>query len=69
MRVERARAGDEHGDVFVDSHKSMQVYREWIALTRPGPGPGDLRRPLHFARAVRPTRAAYAVDVTRSESR
>jgi anaerobic selenocysteine-containing dehydrogenase len=59
VKVERAHAGDEYADVFVDTHKSMEVYREWVALARPAPGPGNLRRPLHFARAVKPTRNAY----------
>jgi anaerobic selenocysteine-containing dehydrogenase len=57
--VERARAGDRYGDVEVDTSKSMEVYREWKALARPAPGPGGLRRPLHFARAVRPSADAY----------
>ena len=33
----------------------------WLAKTRPAPGPGGLRRPLHFARAVRPADDAYFV--------
>jgi hypothetical protein len=59
VKVERAKESDVYGDVFVDTHKSMEVYREWVALARPAPGPGGLRRPLHFARAVKPTRDAY----------
>ncbi|MFN0242600.1 MAG: molybdopterin-dependent oxidoreductase [Planctomycetota bacterium] len=59
VTVERALPGDEYADVFVDTHKSMDVYREWKAMARPAPGPGGLRRPLHFARAVRPARVAY----------
>ena len=30
---------DRYGDVVVDTAKSMEVYREWLALTRPAPGP------------------------------
>ncbi|MBI5431312.1 MAG: molybdopterin-dependent oxidoreductase [Planctomycetes bacterium] len=59
VKVERAHEGDHYGDVQVDTKKSMEVYREWLALARPGPGPDNLRRPLHFARAVKPTTAAY----------
>jgi anaerobic selenocysteine-containing dehydrogenase len=59
VRVERAHAGDRYGDVEVDTRRSMEVYREWVALTRPGTGPAGLRRPLHFARAVRPAAEAY----------
>jgi hypothetical protein len=35
----------------------MDVYREWLAKARPAKG--ALRRPLHFARAVKPSAAAY----------
>ena len=59
VTVERARQGDRYGDVEVDTEKSMEVYREWKALARLGPRPGGLRRPLHFARAVRPDTSAY----------
>ena len=57
VRVEPARPGDQYGDVQVDTNKSMQIYREWLALTRPASGP--LRRPLWLGRAVRPTDDAY----------
>jgi anaerobic selenocysteine-containing dehydrogenase len=57
VRVERARAEDRYGDVVVDTNLSMEVYREWLAKARPAKGP--LRRPLHFARAVRPAAEAY----------
>jgi anaerobic selenocysteine-containing dehydrogenase len=59
VRVEPAHAEDLYADVFVDTNLSMAVYREWVALARPAPGPGGLRRPLHFARAVRPSSEAY----------
>ena len=53
------RRGDRYGDVFVDTNRSMAVYREWLALARPGPGPGGLRRPLWLDRPLRPTEAAF----------
>lgn len=59
VRVEPARAGDRYGDVEVDTNKSMEIYREWLKMARPAPGPGGLRRPLWLARAVRPTDEAY----------
>jgi anaerobic selenocysteine-containing dehydrogenase len=62
VRVERARPDDQYADVEVDTTKSMEIYREWLALTRPAPGPGGLRRPLHFARAVRPAAEAYRIS-------
>ena len=54
VKVEAARAGDCYGDVVVDTNKSMEVYRRWLALTRPAPGPNNLRRPLWFKRPLRP---------------
>jgi anaerobic selenocysteine-containing dehydrogenase len=59
VRVERAGEDDRYGDVVVDTSKSMEVYREWLARTRPAKGP--LRRPLHFARAVKPHAPAYQI--------
>ncbi len=61
VTVERARTGDEYGDVEVDTRKSMEVYREWLALARLEPRPPGLRRPLHFARAVKPSVEAYRI--------
>ncbi|HTQ08643.1 MAG TPA: molybdopterin dinucleotide binding domain-containing protein, partial [Fimbriimonadaceae bacterium] len=61
QRVVVSKAGpeDRYGDVFVDTNKSMEVYREWLAKTKPAPGPGGLRRPLWFDRALRPDDEAY----------
>ncbi len=59
--VTAAQAGDRYGDVFVDTAKSMAVFEEWLAKTRPAGefGPGGLRRPLHLKRVCRPTDAAF----------
>jgi anaerobic selenocysteine-containing dehydrogenase len=54
VRVERAHEEDKYGDVFVDTEKSFQIYKEWLAMTRPAPGPDNLRRPLWLARPLRP---------------
>jgi anaerobic selenocysteine-containing dehydrogenase len=62
VTVERARPEDRYGDVVVDTARSMQVFEEWLARTRPAPGPGGLRRPLWLARAVRPANEAYRVE-------
>ncbi len=59
VRIEPAHEGDRYGDISVDTSASMDAYREWIAKTRPGPGPGNLRRPLWFARPVKPQATAY----------
>ena len=59
VRVEKARAEDQYGDIFVDTNKSMEVYRRWLDLARPAPGPHNLRRPLWMKRALRPAEEAY----------
>jgi anaerobic selenocysteine-containing dehydrogenase len=59
VTLEKAAAGDRYGDIFVDTEKSHEAYKEWLAMTRPAPGPGGLRRPLWFDRPLRPVAAAY----------
>ena len=59
VTVEKAHAGDRYGDVEVDAGKSMEVFREWKALAKPRIQPDGLRRPLWFARAVRPSLKAF----------
>ncbi len=54
VTVTPAEADDRYGDVQVDTNKSMEVYRRWLAMTRPAPGPDGLRRPLWFKRPLRP---------------
>ena len=61
VTVTKGKPDDRYGDIFVDTEKSMQIFREWLGKTRPAPGPGGLRRPLHFARVARPTDAAYRI--------
>ena len=62
VTVEPAHPDDRYADVEVDTGESMKVYREWMAQTRPAPGPGGLRRPEWFSRAVRPAPEAYRID-------
>ncbi len=59
VTVEKAHSGDRYADVFVDTKKSMEMYREWLKKTRPGPGPENLRRPLWFLRALKPDVSVY----------
>jgi anaerobic selenocysteine-containing dehydrogenase len=59
VRVEKAGAGDRYGDIFVDTEKAHEVYRRWLGMTRPAPGPGGLRRPLWLPRPYRPAQEAY----------
>ena len=40
VTLEKAGADDRYGDIFVDTDKSHEIYKEWLAMTRPAPGPG-----------------------------
>ena len=61
VRLEKAGPGDEYGDIFVDIEKSHQVYKKWLEMTRPAPGPGNLRRPLWFNRVLKPVMETFYV--------
>ena len=62
VTVSRPGPDERYGDVFVDTEKSFEVYREWLALARPAPGPGGLRRPLWLPRAFKPDASAYRLE-------
>jgi anaerobic selenocysteine-containing dehydrogenase len=62
VTVSRPGPDDRYGDVVVDTNRSFEVYREWLALARPAPGPGNLRRPLWLPRAFKPDASAYRLD-------
>jgi anaerobic selenocysteine-containing dehydrogenase len=61
--VRKPDAGDKHGDVFVDTRKSMEIYRQWHALARSAVdhSPDGMRRPMWFKRPLRPVDAAFAL--------
>ena len=59
VRLTAAADDDQYGDIFVDTDRSHEIYREWLALTRPGPGPGNLRRPRWLGRPLTPAPHAY----------
>jgi hypothetical protein len=59
VKVDKARPEDGYGDILVDTNKSFEVYRRWLQMTRPAPGPGNLRRPRWFQRPLRPHPVAY----------
>lgn len=54
VTVTPAEEDDYYGDVVVDTNKSMEVYKRWLSMTRPAPGPDGLRRPLWMKRPLRP---------------
>ena len=62
VRVGPAQAGDNYGDVVVDTAKSREAYQDWLAKTRP-PTNG-LRRPLWYARPLKPAPGAYRLPAT-----
>jgi anaerobic selenocysteine-containing dehydrogenase len=59
VRVEKAGPDDRYGDIEVDTNESHRLYKEWMAKTRPAPGPDGLRRPLWFLRPLKPVPEAY----------
>lgn len=61
VAVRKAEAADRHGDVRVDTRRSMEVYREWKALTRPAHrhSPDGTRRPKWLKRPLKPVDDAW----------
>jgi anaerobic selenocysteine-containing dehydrogenase len=61
VRVRRAEPDDRHGDVVVDTARSREVYRDWLARTRRAElvSPNGDRRPHWLIRPLRPERDAY----------
>jgi anaerobic selenocysteine-containing dehydrogenase len=57
VRVTPAEAGDRYGDVVVDTARSREAYHDWLAKTRPASN--GLRRPLWYARPLKPAASAY----------
>jgi len=61
VRMEPAHPEDRYGDVYVDAARSQQVYRDWLAKTRPRIGPDGQRRPEFQMRPVKPIRRAFRI--------
>lgn len=61
VNVRKAAANEKYGDVWVDTEKSMAVYREWVAMTRSAVdySPDGTRRPYWLKRPLKPIKAAY----------
>ena len=53
---------EKYGDIQVDTNRSFEIYKEWLKMARPGPGPNGLRRPLWMARTLRPADETYYSD-------
>ena len=67
VRIEKPGADDHYGDIFVDTNKSHEIYKEWLAMTRPAPGPDGLRRPLWFKRAFKPDESTYYIKDAKND--
>jgi hypothetical protein len=61
LSVRKAVAGERHGDVYVDTVKSRELYRRWLALSRSAVenSPNGERRPFWLNRPLKPQREAY----------
>ena len=66
VSVRKARPDEPYGVVHVNVDRSMDVYREWLALTRPASlhSPDGNRRPMWLKRPLKPTAAAYRLPST-----
>ncbi|MEZ4726453.1 MAG: molybdopterin-dependent oxidoreductase [Caldilineaceae bacterium] len=63
VNVRKAGPGEKHGDVWVDTRRSMEVYRQWVALTRSPVyhSPDGTRRPAWLKRPLKPVASAYKI--------
>jgi len=61
VSVRKAKPEETYGSVWVDTKRSMAVYRQWKQWTKPASAhsPDGTRRPLWLKRPLRPTREAY----------
>lgn len=61
LSVRKAKPEERHGDVYVDTNKSMAVYREWVGYARSATehSPDGTRRPYWLKRPLKPTKKAY----------
>jgi hypothetical protein len=64
VSIEKAHPEDKYGDVFVDTEKSFAIYKEWLKMTKPAPGPNGLRRPLWMGRPLRPSEEMFYLQDT-----
>ena len=57
----RARRKTATATSSSDTARSMEVYREWLAKARPGPGPAGCAGPLWLDRPLRPAEEMFRV--------
>jgi anaerobic selenocysteine-containing dehydrogenase len=61
VRVSKAEPDDAYGDIHVDTKKAHEVYRKWLAMTKPAweHSPDGSRRPYWLLRPLKPAREVY----------
>ncbi|HLF91027.1 MAG TPA: molybdopterin-dependent oxidoreductase [Anaerolineales bacterium] len=61
FNVRKALPDEKYGDVFVDTNRSMAVYRQWVAMARSAldHSPDGTRRPAWLKRPLKPVAEAY----------
>lgn len=71
VRVRPAAPGDRHGDIAVDTGRAHEVYRRWLADTRPAGqvSPDGTRRPRWLMRPLKPAAAAFALPAQPAAAR
>jgi anaerobic selenocysteine-containing dehydrogenase len=62
VKVARAQPGDRYGDILVDTSRSREVFEQWLAMTRPAPGPDGTRRPGWLNRPMHPKPECYRLE-------
>ena len=62
VTLSRPAAGEVYAECVVDTEKSRQAFRRWLALTRPAPGPDGTRRPYWMLRPLKPQPGAYRME-------
>jgi anaerobic selenocysteine-containing dehydrogenase len=69
VRVKKAEAQDNYGDISVDTNKSRQVYKRWLEMTRPADrySPDGTRRPYWMLRPLKPAREFYKLPEQQRE--
>ncbi|MCB9680434.1 MAG: molybdopterin-dependent oxidoreductase [Alphaproteobacteria bacterium] len=65
VSVRKAGPDERYGEVHVDTRRSMAVYKQWLALTRPADrfSPDGTRRPAWLKRPLKPVAEAYKLPV------
>jgi hypothetical protein len=68
VRVRKAEATDQYGDISADTEKSQVVYKQWLAMTRPADrvSPDGSRRPYWLLRPLKPGREVYRLPMDSS---